>query len=599
MSPVEFPAPSSPYAVALQLHRDYLTGDGMSKLAAWRGGWMAWRTTHWTEVSGADLRSVIYRALSNAVYRHETSSQNPSPLAPRRVAVLKDWNPNRHKVKDVLEALAALVHLPSKIDPPAWVNVHAPDHSAIGNSPAGTSGLPEDDAAQMVSCRNGLLDLSTRTLWDHTPALFNLITVPLDYDPCEGEPTEWLRFLKSVWGDDEASILLLQEYFGYILSGRLDMQKALLLVGPIRSGKGTIERVLTALMGGNIASPTLAGLNSNFGLSPLIGKPLAFVTDARLGNAPSHVVVERLLSITGEDWLTIDRKYREPWTGKLPTRFVILSNELPKFRDSSGAIATRLLILRMTESFLGREDHELDARLRQELGPILLWALRGLDRLTRNGRFTEPDASRDAAALMMDLASPVSAFVRERCVQSPGASVPRDDLYVAWCAWAEANGHQRTAKSTFGRDLRSVVPGVKDSHVRWGTKQVWLYTHIGLAPVAPVAGEEPAGFTGTATGDPVAADETNPQPGDGAGGSATGATGGNPVVGFTPPSGPGRCAECGCHVETQGHKPDCQQTSKRRKGNGAEPYDTCLYCAHERADCTCESQPRNSKADPP
>ena len=100
--------------------------------------------------------------------------------------------------------------------------------------------------------------------------------------------------------------------------------------------------------------------------------------------------MERLLSITGEDMLTVDRKYREPWSGKLPTRFVILTNELPKFRDSSGAISNRMLILQMTESFLGREDHTLDRRLAAELSGILLWALEGLDRLMRNGRFTVP-----------------------------------------------------------------------------------------------------------------------------------------------------------------------------------------------------------------
>ena len=141
-----------------------------------------------------------------------------------------------------------------------------------------------------------------------------------------------------MWGDDETAIALLQEYFGYVLCGRLDMQKMLMLIGPTRSGKGTIARVLTKLMGGrrNVAGPTLASMSTNFGLSPLIGKPLAIISDARLGNVPSHTVVERLLSITGEDPLDIDRKYREHWTGKLPTRFVVMTNELPKFSDSSG-----------------------------------------------------------------------------------------------------------------------------------------------------------------------------------------------------------------------------------------------------------------------
>jgi putative DNA primase/helicase len=169
---------------------------------------------------------------------------------------------------------------------------------------------------------------------------------------------------------------LLQEYFGYVLSGRCDMQKLLMMVGPSRSGKGTIARVLTALVGGrrNVPGPTLAAMNTNFGLSPLIGKPLAIIPDARQGNNAS-TVVERLLSITGEDTLTVHRKYREPWTGRLPTRFVMLSNELPEFKDASGVIANRFLILRMIESFLGREDRELANKLRPEYPMILNWSL--------------------------------------------------------------------------------------------------------------------------------------------------------------------------------------------------------------------------------
>ena len=55
-----------------------------------------------------------------------------------------------------------------------------------------------------------------------------------------------------------------------------------------------------------------------------------------------------LLSISGEDTLTIDRKYREPWTGRLPTRFMILTNELPRFSDSSGALASRFVMSILT-----------------------------------------------------------------------------------------------------------------------------------------------------------------------------------------------------------------------------------------------------------
>ena len=163
----------------------------------------------------------------------------------------------------------------------------------------------------------------------------------------------------------------------------------------------------------------------------------------------------------------------------------------PSSRTASGAIANRLLILQMTHSFLGREDRALDGRLRAELPGILAWALDGLDRLNSNGRFTVPESSEDAANLMMDLASPVSAFVRECCVRKPIENVTADRLYDAWKLWAENNGHHGGAKTTFGRNLRAVVPELKLSQPTIGSLRVRTYVGIGLLPVHPVQEQEP------------------------------------------------------------------------------------------------------------
>lgn len=479
-----FPAPTAPLDVARQLFETYTKNDLLT-LRSWRGQFMRWETTHWREIDIAELRSDVYAVLGDAAYWHEIRIGG-LPCQEQRA-----WSPDKRKVANVIEAMAAVGHLTSDADAPEWIA------QRVTQTPAG----------QMVSCRNGLLDLRNRALMRHTPALFNLVSVPFDYDPAVSQPAVWLAFLQSVWGEDEDSISLLQEYFGYILSGRLDMQKMLLLHGPTRSGKGTIERLLVQLIGkGNVASPTLNSIGTNFGLSSLLGKPLAFVTDARMGNGPSHVVVERLLSITGEDLIDIDRKYRDVWTGKLPTRFILLSNELPKFRDASAAITGRLLILRMTKSFLGREDHELDARLSAELPGILNWALDGLDRLNRQKKFTEPQSSSDSRVMMMDLASPVGAFVRECCVIRPDLEVSRDELFTAWRGWAENNNHRPGSKSTFGRDLNAVVPELGKMQHRTGNQKTWYYAHIGILPVPPVPGVPPAG-----TGTHSAPHATNPQ----------------------------------------------------------------------------------------
>ena len=286
--------------------------------------------------------------------------------------------------------------------------------------------------------------------------------MPFDYDRNAPEPTRWLAFLAQLWPGDPDSIKALQEWFGYVLSGRTDLQKIMLLIGPTRSGKGTIARVLAALIGrGNAAGPTLASLSTNFGLAPLLGKPLAVISDARLGKQEVHQVVERLLSISGEDMLTIDRKYREPWTGKLPARFLILSNVLPRFGDASGAIAHRFIVLTMTESFLGKENSRLTDELLTELPGILSWSLDGLDRLTRQS-FTTPTSSAEAIRVLQDLVSPISAFVRDECQRGPKCTIEIGKLYAAWKDWCEGNGHKPGSVQTFGGDLRAAVPELHD-----------------------------------------------------------------------------------------------------------------------------------------
>jgi putative DNA primase/helicase len=221
--------------------------------------------------------------------------------------------------------------------------------------------------------------------------------------------------------------------------------------------------MLTALVGvANVCGPTLSSLATNFGLWPLLGKLLAIISDARLGGrADQAVITERLLAISGEDAITVDRKNLPPLTSRLPVRIMILTNELPRLADSSGALANRFVVLTLKQSFLGREDPRLYDHLLRELPGILLWAIAGLQRLTQRGHFVQPDASTEAIGEMRDLSSPVSAFVREYCTVAPGVSVAVQDLYDAFVGWSHSQGIRRPPESNvFGRDLRAAIPGL-------------------------------------------------------------------------------------------------------------------------------------------
>lgn len=338
-------------------------------------------------------------------------------------------------------------------------------------------------AKEITAAANGLLHLPTRRLYPPTPIFFGTTALSFAYDAAAPPPVKWLAFMNSIWPDDAQCQETLQELFGYVLVPDTRQQKIFLLVGPKRSGKGTIARVLTALLGQeNVCSPTLASMGLNFGLQPLLEKPVAIISDARLsGRADQAAIGERLLSISGGDAVTIDRKHVSAVTKYLPTRFIVMTNELPRLADASGALASRFVVMTMTNSFYGKEDLDLSNRLMGELPSILNWAIDGWDRLTARGRFMQPESSGQAVQELEDLSSPVAAFVRDRCEIGPEHQVSVDCLFREWELWCDDAGRDYPGtKSTFGRDLRAVLPQLKVSQPRMGNERQRVYQGIAV-----------------------------------------------------------------------------------------------------------------------
>lgn len=287
------------------------------------------------------------------------------------------FNVRREHVANALMHLKSLTLVGGHIEAPTWLKRQADDWPPL----------------ECISTRSGIVHLPSFAaglpyLKPATPRFFTTTGVDYPFDEQAPQPVEFLKFLASVWGDDTESIDMLREFFGYLLTQDTSQQKLLMIVGPKRSGKGTILRILRALVGAaNVAAPTFSSLCERFGLWPLLGKSVAIISDARLsGRADQAIIVERILSIAGEDCQTIDRKNLPPVTAKLPTRFVIVTNELPRLSDASGALVSRMLLLRTTNSFYGHEDHELTDRLLSELPGILVWAIQGWQRLQERGR---------------------------------------------------------------------------------------------------------------------------------------------------------------------------------------------------------------------
>jgi len=422
----------------------YKQGDGY-KLVCHRGKLYRWTDTHWREMDEGALHSQIYATFERAVYVGRIGT------GANALPAWVDFEVDNNRAKLIAENIKSKLYLDRDTDVPCWFE---PDENVAMES-------PPVDARDMIACQNGIVHAMSRQLWAHTPRLYNHYAVTYDFSPEAPAPRGWFKFLHEVWPDDPDSVATLQEIFGYLLTYRTDLQTMFMMVGPPRCGKGTIIRVLTALLGGdhNVGSVSLADLNQRFGLEGIETKGLAVMQDTRFRSRDDGVAVERLLSITGEDPVSVEKKGQPMYSSRLPTRFMLVSNEVPKMQDESGALRSRMLMLKFTNEIpAAKRDANLTGKLLGELPGILMWALDGLDRLVERTRFAQPKSAAEGLDLLANLGSTTKLFLEEMCRIDPMAQVVKADLFAVYRQWCETKNIRASNEVHFGRDLHANIP---------------------------------------------------------------------------------------------------------------------------------------------
>ncbi|WP_445168765.1 DNA primase family protein [Mycolicibacterium sp. Dal123E01] len=375
---------------------------------------------------------------------------------------LKAWNPDTRTLAMVEDALADALAVGTGTHPRELPDAYGGDQRAYNG---GTRAL----------VRNGVLDIGTGQLNRNTPLWFSLSRIEAEYDHAADPYADcaWLRMLRDQWVDDPGAITCLQQWFGYVLSGRTDLQKWMLVIGPSGSGKSIIADVLGKMLG-VVSATKLDTLNSQFGLQALYetGAQLALMSDIRFGARDSSTAVGNLLAVTGEDDITVERKYKTAVSTRLPVRFHGSANEMPRWSDNSSALQRRALVLETSRGFRGTggEDPGLKHRIiANELGQVLRWAVEGLALLNASGgQFTRSSGADELDAELSELSSPVRTFVNDCCEIGTGDDfVDLKPLYSVWQGWAETNN---TGKGMSQNKFRAALKALYLDPVKPGQK---------------------------------------------------------------------------------------------------------------------------------
>ena len=383
----------TPLVSADKFLETFYSHQGVQTLRFYTKEYWQWDGNAYRKIDADGLRSQLMHFLEKTVAivkaKGEIVDYMPFPVTSTRV-------------NNIEKVLKSRLYNPADESTPCWIS------GDIRKQPASVK-----DPKMLIFCKNTILNLEDMKTLPHSPHWFNLAALDYDYDS-KAKCPKWDKFLDSVFGDDKESKQAIMEFMGLCLTCITKFQKALLLIGPKRSGKGTIARIMEKVIGKhNMAPQGTSDFAMDFGFESLVGKTLSITADARFSKKGLTRTTEKILNIVGEDQVKINKKMKDAFHLRMPTKLMFMTNHVPHFPDASGALPSRFITVRLFNSFFGKEDLDLEEKLSAELPGILNYAIKSLKDLLKRGRFIQPKTGMQAVEQMTALSSPIRDFIED------------------------------------------------------------------------------------------------------------------------------------------------------------------------------------------
>lgn len=313
----------------------------------------------------------------------------------------------------------------------------------------------------LLNVTNGMLDWRTGELEPHDPAHRSTYQLQAAWRPGAMCPTvdRWLAEVV------EADVIeLVWEIVGTCVYAGDPFHRAVLLHGTGRNGKGTLLRLITALIGeafvSSITPQQLA--EDRFAAAGLFGMVANLAGDL---DARAVLRSDVFKMATGGDMFEVQRKYGQPFKIRNRATMLFAANALPGSPDHSHGYGSRWVVVPFQTITLTpeQEDRGLEARLAAELDGVLVQAVEGLRRALKRGDYVRPASVVAATEAFKRDSNPLARFVDECLVVSgmPHHNVARASVVDAYRAWCRIEGVQRPiASNRLWRELEVLDPRI-------------------------------------------------------------------------------------------------------------------------------------------
>ena len=324
----------------------------------------------------------------------------------------------------------------------------------------------------IINLKNGLYNVLEDTLIPHTPDYYSTVQLNVSYNP-EAECPRFQQYLEEVL--DKEQIPLIQEMMGYFLVPVTRGQKCFVIVGEGGAGKSQLLLVLNDILLGkeNVSNVSWQALNERFKTAELFGKLANIFADLPTKNIDDNGIFKALV---GEDYLTVEKKNKNPFSFQSTARLLFSCNNIPKnYGDRSEGFYRRLIIIRFDHAVPEeKKDPDLQDKLRLEADGIFLFALEGLKRLMANHyRFSETESNKAELQQYREDSDSVLSFVKDCCmIGDENYACGSTELFNAYKNYCDESGMKPYAQRKFIQQVLCSCPGAEKGVDKTGRRRI-------------------------------------------------------------------------------------------------------------------------------
>lgn len=312
-----------------------------------------------------------------------------------------------------------------------------------------------DSKPFLLNLKNGTFDLENYELLPHNPDDYLTMMANVEYIE-DAECPRWIKFLNTIFNNDEEIISFIQRAVGYSLSGDVGEDCFFFLYGTGANGKTTFLNTIQEILGDyaiQARAETFILKDKDYipnDIARMHNKRFVVATEFPEGKRISESLLK---SLTGRDTISARFLRQEFFDFKPTFKLWFGANHKLIVYENTYAFWRRVKMIPFNVQIPENEQipHFEDYLLEEKNG-ILKWAIDGFDEWQRN-RLSTPQEIQEAVEEYKQESDILADFIGEKCVENANYEVLFKDLYNAYVEWAEENKEKIISKQAFGRRL--------------------------------------------------------------------------------------------------------------------------------------------------